>query len=112
MAPQSRRGSPCTARLWAPHLSRTGKIGPSRAGPSLAILDLSRPQKSKLTSHLVAVEDLIFRDRSPERNNKCSTIGEGGGTTPSFVAAIYLKLSISTDATRFPPTQPGAVALA
>ena len=29
-----------------------------------------------------------------------------------FVAAILQRLSISTDATRFPPTQPGAVALA
>ena len=69
-------------------------------------------QEAKLRARLWQTRSLPSGARSPERSSNRSTNYKGGCSTPSFVSSHILKLSISGDATRFPPTQPGALALA
>ena len=82
------------------------------SGPRSCDLDPLGLEDKSWEQKLGQMRSLSSGDRSPERNNEHSRLWEGGCHIPPSSKRIILKLSISAEATRFPPTQPGAVALA
>ena len=71
---------------------------------------VSMPTTQEISNLYAADKEVIFwRQDSSAQQQKQHVLYRGWYY---FVAAISQRLSISGDATRFPPTQPGAVALA